>query len=83
MRAPCGSMGGHAEPAKPQAELGQWDAAVAACRSGERLMDDKTRNADTDFVPLLDRVAVMAALHGSLAGFDGRKLEVDAVLLRV
>ena len=30
----------------------------------------------SDFTPLMDRIAVEAALAGSDAGFDGRKLEV-------
>ena len=30
----------------------------------------------SDFTPLMDRIAVDAALAGSDAGFDGRKLQV-------
>ena len=34
----------------------------------------------SDFTPLMDRIAIGAALAGSDAGFDGRKLEVQTVL---
>ena len=39
------------------------------------------------FTPLMDRIAIEAALAGSDAGFDGRKLEVrsdgaDAIIIR-
>ena len=33
----------------------------------------------SDFAPLMDRIAVDAALAGSDAGFDGRRLEVRSV----
>jgi hypothetical protein len=52
---------------------------MAVCRRGERLLaagGDHSRA----FTPLMDRVCHLAALHGSLAGFDGRLLEVLPVL---
>jgi len=55
--------------------LGEYPAAVAAARRGETLLE-ASGDCSREFAPLLDKIAVVAALNGSLAGFDGRLLEV-------
>ena len=55
--------------------LGEYPAAVAAARRGEALLA-AAGDCSREFAPLLDKIAVVAALNGSLAGFDGRLLEV-------
>lgn len=61
--------------AQARAALGQWPAAVGACRRGHEL-SPKSSEGHSDFTPLWDWVAVHAARAGSLAGFDGQQLEV-------
>ncbi|KAL4457278.1 hypothetical protein ABPG75_012143 [Micractinium tetrahymenae] len=61
--------------AQAKAALGQWAAAVGACKKGHEL-SPKNSEGHTDFTPLWDWVAVHAARAGSLAGFDGQQLEV-------
>jgi hypothetical protein len=62
--------------AEAQLAAGNFAAAVAACRAGERGLLAVSSEGRTEFSPLLDRLAVAAAAAGSLAGFDGRDLEV-------
>ena len=54
---------------------GEFPAAVSACKHGESLC---TANSEghTEFTPLLDKLAIEAALKGRAVGFTGRKLEV-------
>lgn len=56
-------------------ECGEFAAAVAACKQGESLC---IANSDghTEFTPLMDKLAIEAALKGSAVGFTGRQLEV-------
>ncbi|KAL4421167.1 hypothetical protein ABPG77_003350 [Micractinium sp. CCAP 211/92] len=61
--------------AQARAALGQWSAAVAACKQGHEL-SPKNSEGHTEFTPLWDWVAVLAARAGSLVGFDGQQLEV-------
>ena len=61
--------------AQAKLALGQWAAAVVACKQGEQLAA-KNSEGHTEFTPLLDRTAVQAARAGILVGFDGQQLEV-------
>ncbi len=61
--------------AQARAALGQWSAAVAACKQGHEL-SPKNSEGRTEFTALWDWVAVLAARAGSLVGFDGQQLEV-------
>ena len=64
--------------AQARCDLGLFRSAVAAGRKGESLAD---RGTALEFRDLLDEVARVAALHGSMAGFDGRLLEVRTFLI--
>ena len=55
--------------------LKDFAGALRECRRGEQLLDSKSDTQD-QFVALLDKVATLGALQGSLEGFDGRQLEV-------
>lgn len=55
--------------------LAQHSAALRACRAGEALLDSKA-GSRSEFAALADAAALAAAKLGSLAGFDGRRLEV-------
>ncbi len=57
--------------AQALAGLGQWEEAFAACREGAA----GGAGASSEFEALEDEIAVNAAVHGSLVGFSGRKLE--------
>lgn len=57
--------------AQALAGSGQWEKALAACREGTA----GSAGVSSEFEPLIDEIAVSAALHGSLAGFSGRRLE--------
>ena len=61
----------------PQAKAGQCDyrSAMAACREGQKLLD-RAESRSSDFVGLMDQISNAAFLTGSLAGFDGRLLQV-------
>lgn len=61
--------------AQAQLALGMWAPAAMACLKGESL-SKKDSEGHTEFTPLLDRLAVTAAAHGSPAGFTGILLEV-------
>lgn len=61
--------------AQAQMELGLYRGAMMTCRKGEAVLDAKKDNS-REFAPLMDKIAYVAALNGSLAGFDGRILEV-------
>lgn len=61
--------------AQAQLALGMWAPAAMACLKGESL-SKKDSEGRTEFTPLLDRLAVTAAAHGSPAGFTGILLEV-------
>lgn len=61
--------------AQAQMELGLYRGAMMTCRKGEAILDAKKDNS-REFAPLMDKIAYVAALNGSLAGFDGRILEV-------
>jgi tetratricopeptide (TPR) repeat protein len=55
---------------------GRFAAATSACRRGEALCEANSEGR-TEFSPLMDRIAVEAAICGNyIAGFDGRVLEV-------
>lgn len=62
----------HHRMAQALAVLRQWEAALAACKEGAAIAGIHA----SEFRPLMDQIATQAALHGCLAGFDGRKLEV-------
>mmetsp|Transcript_19063 Transcript_19063/g.36419 ORF Transcript_19063/g.36419 Transcript_19063/m.36419 type:complete len:640 (+) Transcript_19063:53-1972(+) len=61
--------------AQAQCELGSYKLAVATARRGEKLAE-QAGDHSRPFESLLDHIAHVAALNGSLAGFDGRFLEV-------
>ena len=61
--------------AQARLELGEYRLAMAACRRGEGLLEHAGAFGK-DFGPLMDKISLVAALNGSLAGFDGRLLEV-------
>ncbi|KAK3238945.1 hypothetical protein CYMTET_51090 [Cymbomonas tetramitiformis] len=65
----------HYRLAQARCELGSYQQAVESCRRGEALLE-AAGDRSKEFAPLLDKVAQVAALHGSLAGFDGSLLEV-------
>lgn len=71
----------HYRQALAHLALCQWAAAAACCRAGEALLDRKA-GGGTEFTPLLDRIALAAALAGSDEGFYGRRLEVRGRALR-
>ena len=75
VRQDPGSTAARQVLAEALASLGEFAGALRACRDGERLLGTKSSMHD-QFVALLDRIAVLAALQGSLDGFDGRQLEV-------
>ena len=61
--------------AQAQCELQKFRQAIAACREGERLLEQQG-DRSAEFTPLMDRISYVAALHGSLAGFDGRLIQI-------
>uniref|UniRef100_A0A7S2Z3P6 Right handed beta helix domain-containing protein n=1 Tax=Chloropicon laureae TaxID=464258 RepID=A0A7S2Z3P6_9CHLO len=61
--------------AQAKAGLGDYRNAVAACRQGQRLLEDRG-DRSREFVALMDEISNEAFLSGSLAGFDGRLLLV-------
>lgn len=61
--------------AQASCELGRYKMAIEACRQGEQLLEEQNDHSK-EFTPLMDRISHLAALNGSLAGFDGRVIYV-------
>ena len=61
--------------AQAKSGLGDYRGAIAACRQGQKVLDDAGSRLG-DFVALMDDISNAAFIHGSLAGFDGRVLHV-------
>lgn len=63
------------------AAMRHWEAAVARSRAGEALAAGR-HGRSADFEALLDGIALDAAMTGSDAGFDGRRLEVSEPIFK-
>ena len=60
-------------------KLGRFKAAAKSCRIAEDLAGAKS-NYQTPLRMLQDDIALTAAMHSSFDGFDGRLLQVSALL---
>ena len=60
-------------------KLGRFKAAAKSCRAAEYVAGAKS-NYQTPLRMLQDDIALTAAMHSSFDGFDGRYLQVAALL---